>query len=277
MLTLDDVTLCCVDTRHPQLALGAMQRCQQHVRFGRSLLVTKPNHQLPPDTTDIDLVEVEHIKSVQDYSQFLLRELNDLICTPYVLIVQWDGFIIEPEAWGPDFLAFDYIGAIWPQFNDEFRVGNGGFSLRSKKLLQALAQLDCTTDVAEDVFICRTARQRLEEEFKIRFAPEKLAHRFSYERTKPTEPTFGFHGLSNMPDFLSTESIEHLNHIVPIEVFGSLEARGYIKKLIRRGDLKNATTAFKKRISQKPLDLSDARIILRIITGIVWNRLKLHS
>jgi hypothetical protein len=83
-------------------------------------------------------------------------------------------------------------------------VGNGGFSLRSKKLHQVLKRLPgISTLYPEDHRICRTYRPQLER-LGIRFAPEQLARRFSIEgishlhrpRAENTWTTeFGFHGL----------------------------------------------------------------------------------
>ena len=274
MLALEQITLCCVDTRHPQLALAVLRRCQQQARFGRTLLITRSEHHLSGDVSGIDLIELNHIKSVRDYSRFMLAELPELIDTPFVLIVQWDGFIIDPTAWNEKFLEFDYIGAVWPQFKDTYRVGNGGFSLRSKKLLLAVASLDIESDSAEDLFICRTARRHLEEHFNIRFAPEHLANCFSYERVKTKQSVFGFHGLANMAEVLSSSELDQLVDTVPTEVFASLEARGFIKNLIRLGDFNNAIKALKIRMHLKSMSISDARLIIRIIAGLAWNRFK---
>ena len=53
-------------------------------------------------------------------------------------------------------------------------------------------------NVPEDDQICRLYRPSLIADFGIRFAPESIADSFSYERSMPEGPTFGFHGLFNM-------------------------------------------------------------------------------
>jgi hypothetical protein len=79
-------------------------------------------------------------------------------------------------------------------------IGNGGFSFRSKRLLESTARADFTIigSLSEDELICRVHRSRLESAFGIRFADELAADEFSYERSVPEVPTFGFHGLFNM-------------------------------------------------------------------------------
>jgi hypothetical protein len=50
--------------------------------------------------------------------------------------------------------------------------GNGGFSLRSRRLLQALQDPRIALSVVEDETICRTFRPLLERDYGIRFAGE---------------------------------------------------------------------------------------------------------
>jgi hypothetical protein len=76
-------------------------------------------------------------------------------------------------------------------------VGNGGFSPRSKKLLDLVASWSIPENVIEDDYICRQVRSDLEEA-GIKFAPESVADKFSYEREQPKGKTFGFHGLVNL-------------------------------------------------------------------------------
>jgi tetratricopeptide (TPR) repeat protein len=115
-----------------------------------------------------------------------------------VLVIQWDGYVVNPAAWTDAFLQYDYIGAPWGFHNDAHRVGNGGFSLRSSRLLRALSDPDISETDPEDEMICRRYRPLLEERYGIRFAPEALAARFSFETTYFEDQPFGFHGLFNM-------------------------------------------------------------------------------
>jgi hypothetical protein len=112
--------------------------------------------------------------------------------------VQWDGFVLDATQWAPQFLEYDYVGAPWPQFSDGRDVGNGGFSLRSRRLLEACRDPRFRAAHPEDVAICRLNRDLLEREHGIRFADRSTAERFAFERTEPDGPTFGFHGVFNM-------------------------------------------------------------------------------
>lgn len=117
------------------------------------------------------------------YSEFMVKKLGSLISTEYVLICQADGFGRNIENWTDDFLDYDYVGACWnfPPF-----VGNGGVSLRSKKLLELCAQLP-DPDSPEDIFICCQHRDLLEA-MGVRFAPVELAKRFSFEHPVDFDP-----------------------------------------------------------------------------------------
>ena len=146
MLDLPGVTLCCIDTANHALALRALSCSRADIRFGRTLYLT---HGLPagigvPD--GIDIAPIAPIATQAEYSEFVLKSLRPWITTPHVLLVQWDGYVTNPAAWDPAFLACDYIGAPWHWHDDGMRVGNGGFSLRSLRLLDALQDPRITLD-----------------------------------------------------------------------------------------------------------------------------------
>ena len=136
MLDLPGVTLCCVDTVHPDLALRALRRSAAGVRFARTLLLTDR----APDAPDIELRLIPALGSREAYSLFILKSLVDYIATAHVLLIQWDGFVINPQAWRDEFLACDYIGAKWFWRDSSLRVGNGGFSLRSRETAAGAAR-----------------------------------------------------------------------------------------------------------------------------------------
>jgi hypothetical protein len=209
-LNLDNITICAADCLNPGLAAHALARSQRYCHFADAILFTDA-----ATTGDFRTMPIPPLVSRGDYSAFILRRLGDFITTDFVLIVQWDGHVIEPAAWCGEFLDHDYLGAPWP-FHDHHRVGNGGFSLRSRRLLRALADMPDDSDLAEDEAICRLWRPALERA-GISFAPEHLAARFSYERGRPEVPSFGFHGMFNM--------WRHLNDQEMVELVRALDAR----------------------------------------------------
>jgi tetratricopeptide (TPR) repeat protein len=197
MLELRGVTLCCVDTRNHALALRALAASQRGVRFARALLLTDSVPQGVNVPAGIEIVRIDDLASRDAYSQFVLKSLLHHIATPHVLLVQWDGYVVNPAAWDPAFLECDYIGAKWFWADADKRVGNGGFSLRSRRLLEALQDTRIQLVDNEDVTIGRIFRPLLETEYGIRFADEALADRFSFEAAYPIGKPFGFHGLFN--------------------------------------------------------------------------------
>jgi hypothetical protein len=152
-------------------------------------------------------VETQRFDSIDTYSEFVLKCLWPFIGTEFILIVHWDGFVTSPGHWQDEFLAYDYLGAPWAWVTDEHRVGNGGFCIRSRRLLTACKDVkirrlpEIPFGGIEDIVICRLYRNYLEDK-GIRFAPVELAERFSYETGPLTQRPFGFHGPANMPIFV---------------------------------------------------------------------------
>lgn len=150
-----------------------------------------------------------------DFSYFCLKNLWAHVRTDFVLILHYDGMAVNKEYWSDEYFDYDYIGAPWPEsytwVRPEERVGNGGFTLRSMKLLNALRDPGIFSIMGndrtenEDAVICQSGRQLLVEKYGIKFAPIELADQFSHECNNFTGKTLGFHGLWNMPLYCSEE------------------------------------------------------------------------
>ena len=91
----------------------------------------------------------------------MIKRLDRFIDSDFVLVVQWDGYVLNASRWRDEFLLFDYVGARWPHHDDAYIVGNGGFSLRSRELLKALQDPEIRPFDPEDGAICRTYRPML--------------------------------------------------------------------------------------------------------------------
>ncbi|MDX2028189.1 MAG: DUF5672 family protein [Alphaproteobacteria bacterium] len=192
-LALPDVTLCAVTAINHELTVRAMKKCLEHCSFADVVLVSSQPVDAP------FRVEVVPPFSGAEYAPFVCQKLAQYTPSAYNLLVQYDSYIIEPAAWDNHFLDYDYIGAKWPWHVEGRRVGNSGFCLRSKKLLDILATMTLPPlgTYVDDTYICHTMRDYLEKNYDIRIAPEDIADRFAYERHKPDHPTFGFHGMFN--------------------------------------------------------------------------------
>jgi hypothetical protein len=163
-----------------------------------------------------------------DYSLFMLYGLHLFIKTDFALIVQHDGWVLNGDNWDDRYWNYDYIGAPVhiakvtengdAQYIRQFRwvddldhpnkqidiVLNGGFSLRSRRFLQALShhkipyqlpapnamkgppyELHWRSDSQfEDVYLCINQRATLEG-LGLKFAPLSIAKQFSFEHLHP--------------------------------------------------------------------------------------------
>ncbi|MFA6215229.1 MAG: DUF5672 family protein [Patescibacteria group bacterium] len=201
MKKLNNVTLFGLDCVDIDRLIQAAEICCTNFQFTEIKLLTS----IPSKNKNV--TAIKPIRSLKAYSQFMLKQMNDYINTDFALITQYDGFILNPEAWDDEYLKYDYIGApLWVE--TKLVVGNGGFSLRSKKLIKLLQNdknilikknSDHKYGQNEDWIISVVKRKYLENK-GIKFAPVKLAHKFSFEKNKKYgakwNGQFGFHGLS---------------------------------------------------------------------------------
>lgn len=207
-LALAQVTLCAVDTQTPALAAQALLRSMQHIQFGRVLLFTHdwlPAVVLP----GIEIIDIGPLRSAHEHSAFVMRQLPACIRTSHVLLTRWDGFVTQPQAWSDEFLVYDYVAAVWPNATADMAVGDGGFSLRSRRFLAAGMDVRITETHPEDEVLCRQQRRFLEHTHGVIFAPPALAHRFAIGDArvpgllsgKPA-PALGFRGVHHLPGVL---------------------------------------------------------------------------
>ncbi|GGC36217.1 hypothetical protein GCM10011386_30440 [Parapedobacter defluvii] len=193
MLQLKDVTLVGVDCVNIERLILAAEISQKEINFGAIKLLSSIRCNSPY------IIPIEPLKTVEQYSEFMIKKLYQYIDTPFALVIQWDGFVLNPKGWRNQFLSYDYIGAPW---NDKC-VGNGGFSLRSRSLLKALSEDNTISQFhPEDFIICRVHRQHLEKQGFL-FADDETALKFSIE-SRPWDGQFGFHQTDiSKSDFLS--------------------------------------------------------------------------
>lgn len=245
MLDISSTSLLCLDTRNPELAVTVMQRCMAGTRFCEAVLLTHADFKCSDPR--IAIHPVAPLRNVTEYSNFMVKELGRHFRGSHVLVVQWDGFILDPAARDPACLDYDYVGAPWP--HTRHPVGNGGFSLRSRKLVDALQDPDICELQPEDYCICDLYHDLLVSRYGIRFAPVELASRFAFELIPPTGPTFGFHGFFNLHLALTdTEGVDYLDQVKP-DVFVSRMGRQTLKSLYRSGHYRSAGRILRVRAS----------------------------
>lgn len=196
MIHLPNVTLIIADTRNYGQAYNAIQKTLREITPAKTLFFTN----MKAEFTGVEIVQIQTMYNKSAYSKWMIKELgNQDIQTSHILVIQHDGFVLDGAVWDDEYLEYDYVGAPWLE-QDGANVGNGGFSLRSMKLQKILAEDSFIKGLhPEDNYICRVYRDYLEQTYQIKFAPDHVAHRFSYELHEPKDKTFGFHANFHRP------------------------------------------------------------------------------
>jgi hypothetical protein len=232
------LSISCIETRDVSKAVRAVERTVQCIRADCLYWLSNSPYPNPlPGTEIVNIMIPGFTNFYEDINQICLRLMPRVVTTDFNLTVQPDGFAINPQAWDDRFWEYDYIGAPWPwmwgggPYWPGPIVGNGGFSLRSRRLYRALQDLgikwrlaDWSSDqrinrreyyipsgagekhLVEDILICLWYRDQLEKEFGIRFCPPELANKFSVETVSPFTQywlgsSFGFHGIAAAPHY----------------------------------------------------------------------------
>lgn len=140
------------------------------------------------------------------YSMFCMYSLHQYIETEYCLVVQDDGWCLNGDNFTGEYYEYDYVGApthmgiagnqamfhfSWVHVKDPIVVQNGGFSLRSRKFLEAPSKHGIVHKlyaqqpfINEDVQLSGLLRSQLES-VGVRFAPLNIAKHFSIEYMGP--------------------------------------------------------------------------------------------
>ncbi len=207
-LQLPNVTLVCIDCTDADLALKVLEICKSKADFGDVKLLTSI---ILNEEQNTHKIEIDTLKSLVMYSVFCLTELYKYIDTTHLLIVQRDGFILNPQSFKMEWLELDYIAPLFVQMDI---VGSGGFSLRSKRIMEYAAhilpkwngteqhanELQKILGYYEDGVVC------LKREFShFKFATKEQASEFGQGGNRNpeyfNEKPFGFHRTWQTIDF----------------------------------------------------------------------------
>lgn len=214
-LSLSDVTLVsvCGNAKFLVGIIKAARYCMKNTDFGKVKILSNVDVKV----SDIEIIKIPTLDK-EKYCTFSLYELPSYIDTEYCLTFQGDGFIINHNLWKNEFFDYDYIGAPWTQevINN---VGNGGFSLRSKKFLFSAKTLEYNSKIQfqphiaagelvtpEDWFACCYSYKEMVH-MGVKFPSVALAYDFAVEHPSiyknynrfdiKTYNSFGFHGNFN--------------------------------------------------------------------------------
>lgn len=210
------ISLTCTDTLDYASAIRAIKNTMSCIPISKVYWVS--DIELTTNEFSVTWVKIKKIKKFpNDYNFITLKLIPHIVVEPYNIIVQSDGFAVNKNSWDNEFLKYDYIGARW----NNGIVGNGGFCLRSRKLYDALLDLEViyrTEDyskeiinnyenyvfdskgnkvIPEDNIICKIYRRELEEKYDIKFADGNIADKFSIEHNMSSPwlgKSLGFHG-----------------------------------------------------------------------------------
>lgn len=195
MLDLSMITLCALTNKNIPEHEEAFRKSSEGIQWGAKKLI------VDLDCTDINI-----------WNRKIIYELHHYVQTPYAMLIHADGYPINPGAWRPEFLDYDYIGAPWPLPTDDYsyltpagklvRVGNS-VSIRSKRILELPGKLGLTWrsyygNTNEDGFLCCHNKDILTAN-GCTFAPIEVAKFFSKEHTTeenkdiPPQEIFAFH------------------------------------------------------------------------------------
>jgi len=260
------ITLVIVGTTNHSLAKFAIEKTKNAVPYDCIKIFSDKDLEVQ----GADFYQLKPEFSREDYSHFMMKELANHIKTDHAIVLQYDGFGVNPEFWEDKFLEYDYIGSpthvyhppmrpllegtrtIYNTDQKWFSLG-GGFSLRSRKFLDALQDhvVDVeffdyntrTLGICEDASVAVIYKKYLENKHKIKYGTIEDSLKFSSEILTGYNFCVGFHGWEQIPIFLTEEEcifyidehvkfeggVEKINQHRLRTVIGNAVTAGYFK------------------------------------------------
>jgi hypothetical protein len=228
MLKLPDVTLVIAETRAHDLARRTINDLVSRVEFGGVLIYSDDCWRI--DAPGANYVKVADWPDKVSSGLFYYTEAATRIKTSHALLMEWDAGLNDPAMWDDRFLDYDYIGAPWPSLaharaHGSMNVGNGGFMLQSKRLIDFVYRNRDRFPVTTDMHISCHFRPAIEAEGNFKWAPADVAGRFAFEgwdgipklTTRPK--SFGYHGLFHWKFMLSPDELRERSELVAANPF----------------------------------------------------------
>lgn len=196
-LSLPQVTLVAVTSIKVYETIKALEYSMRGIDFGEVLLITHRRPFYLPK--GIQYRHTDRVSDIDSFNYMMVYDMDKYIRTEFILLVHYDGFVVNPHKWQDEFLQYDYIGSPWPVpeghhcYHDTYgnlcRVGNS-VSLRSKRLLKFPREAGLNWEPSEDgtynedIFLCCMNKHRIEQA-GMRIAPVELAACFGHEHAVP--------------------------------------------------------------------------------------------
>jgi hypothetical protein len=199
----DDVTLIAIDTINAARARRVLRLCAATLPFTHIKFITS----LPGNGSWYTPIPYETLNGsmiLNAYSDFCIRHLWKYFDTSHCLIVQHDGWIENPAAWRDEWLEWDYIGCVadWSSPGAGGKGGCGGFSLRSRRLMELAARIATKTH-EEDIVLSHAKPRGQRDDFEaagMRFAPNSVQELWGYD-AQTWRGEFGHHRAINLGNY----------------------------------------------------------------------------
>jgi len=205
-IKIPDVTLLAISSTEEEGSIKSLVKCCEQIEFGNVKFVS---HKKPESMPDFITWEYcPQIKSFYDFDCYVFPNIGNHIQTSHMLMVQSHAWIIHAELWDDNWLQYDFIGSPWVE-RSEFisfstgemvRVGNGGFSLRSKKILDLPQKLNLPVvsdrGYTSDDGLLNSYYRKIFLENGINYPDVHIASRFAFENIVSENidiVPFGFH------------------------------------------------------------------------------------
>ena len=103
MKKLNNITLISIYGVDPELIFKALLQCMQYFEFNLTKLIIFRKPQFFKRFEHIiEFIEIEKL-TYSEYNKFKIKKNCNYIDTDYCLIIEPDGFIVDPEILGSDF------------------------------------------------------------------------------------------------------------------------------------------------------------------------------
>ena len=252
-------------------AIPSIVQSMSELPGSRGLLLSLSRPESLPDNIEWHpILPLDYLQ----YSVFVMHSLYAFIKTDYCLIVQDDSWVLDGKNFKPEYYDYDYIGAAthaaivgselqlqgqWVDEPNRLMIQNGGFSLRSKRLLEAPNKLGLTHKQADNVYLwnedvqltgvyrsflescgLKYASEEMSRGFALEYAVKKLYVGFDYSQL------LGHHGQSrklvgaNHVKVAMTE-VDANNVIGETDFLAHLESLGYTVEYVASGHTQETT------------------------------------
>ena len=179
-----DVTLIAVDCVNVERVVKSFDISLSYVKFKNVKFLTSLDNNLSYS------VKIKPIKTIVDYSKFMIKDLYKYVNTKFCLVTQHDSWICNPDVWDDDWFNYDYIGCVsnWSHLGS----GNGGFSFRSKRLLKIGSKIIKDNYHPEDVVLASDIKMLNGKKYNVQSKTlERMGLKFATSDKNSAQLKFG--------------------------------------------------------------------------------------